>query len=332
MSNLESGPETRCGGQVALADPAVSDWLDGRDVPLGPRAMVRRLLPHQFRRMVGAWCFLDQFGPEDLNGSRGMSIGPHPHSGLQTVTWLLAGAVLHRDSLGSEQRIEPYQLNLMTSGAGISHSEESPAQRPPTMHGLQLWVALPEASRAVAPRFDHHAQLPRLAFGAGTRGTGPAQGTLLMGEIAGAVSPALTYSPLIGLDLELAAGASLTLPLQPDFEYAVLATKGEARVQGRALRPDGLLYLGRGRGSISLTAEPASRLFLLGGEPFEEELVMWWNFVARSHEEIVQARQDWADESPRFGEVRGFPGPRLGAPALPTTTLKPRDRHGRTMG
>src|SRR6266545_525174 len=166
MSNLDRAPEeTVCGGRTAVAAEPVRDLLPSVDVALGgPRGMtVSRTLPNRGRRMVGAWCFLDYYGPEDLTRRTGMRVPPHPHTGLQTVSWLFAGEVLHRDSLGSRQLIRPGQLNLMTAGRAISHSEETPADHSPTLHGVQLWTALPDRDRHTGPHFEHHAALPTVS-------------------------------------------------------------------------------------------------------------------------------------------------------------------------
>lgn len=317
MSNVETAPaETACGHEP-VPDGPTHELLPGREVVLGgPRGMaVSRTLPHRDRRMVGAWCFVDQYGPADHD----MRVPPHPHTGLQTVSWLVTGEVLHRDSIGSEALIRPGQLNLMTAGHGIAHSEESPAQRTELLHGVQLWVALPAEARAVAPAFAHHPELPVLTRPGVTV-------TVLMGELDGAVSPAKAYTPLVGAEAALAAGAEVTLPLRPDFEYAVLVLDGAARVDGVALEPGTLLYLGRERAALELSAAEPARVLLLGGEPFAEEIVMWWNFVGRSHDDVVAAREQWAAADARFGEVTGFDGPRLPAPALPNAPLKPRGR------
>jgi redox-sensitive bicupin YhaK (pirin superfamily) len=325
VSNLEHSPvETPCGGALAVQEP-VADLLSGRDVPLGRHTTVQRVLPHRERRTVGAWCFLDQFGPDLLGDGPGMRVPPHPHTGLQTVSWLLAGEILHRDSLGSEQLIQPGQLNLMTSGHGIAHSEESPVQRPDTLHGLQLWIALPEDARHGPAAFDHHAALPVVHDGGLTV-------TVVIGEHAGARSPARAYTPLVGLDISVRESRTAPLALSPVFEYAVVCSAGSADVAGVRLDPGSLLYLGRGRTDLRVDAAPGTRLFLVGGEPFEEELVMWWNFVGRSHEDIVEARSQWEAEAARFGVVRGYDGERLGAPPLPNARLKSRDRHGRSVG
>jgi redox-sensitive bicupin YhaK (pirin superfamily) len=294
--------------------------LPGHDVPIGRYTTVRRLLPQRERRMVGAWCFVDAFGPVDVAGEPGMQIGPHPHTGLQTVTWLAAGEILHRDSLGSVQTVVPGQLNLMTAGHGIAHSEQSPPQHPPVMHGLQLWVALPDAARHTAPAFEHHPRMPVLdAAGASV--------TVVLGELGGARSPARAYSPIVGAEIALDPAATFRLPLEAGFEYGVLSLDGEADVAGVTLAPGSLLYLGSGRSNLDVRAAGPARLFLLGGEPFDEPLVMWWNFVGRTHEEIAQARADWA-AGRRFGPVAGCEAERLPAPAMPGTRLKARDRHG----
>jgi redox-sensitive bicupin YhaK (pirin superfamily) len=297
----------------------MSKLLPGREVPLGKYTFVQRLLPQRERRTVGAWCFLDHFGPQSVINMPGMQVPPHPHMGLQTVTWLLEGEVLHRDSVGSLQTIHPGQLNLMTAGHGIAHSEESPAEHPPSLHGLQLWVALPAAAKDGTARFDHHENLPRTTFDGGAA-------TVVMGEFGGLTSPALTFSPLVGVDLLLDPGASIELPLRPDFEYAMVVMAGAVSVDGTPVEPHSLLYLGENLHSSRV--QGGARLFLIGGEPFAEELVMWWNFVGRSHEDIAEARAAWGDgeRSERFGTVHGYAGAPLPAPALPTIRLAPRGR------
>ncbi|MFF5296668.1 pirin family protein [Paractinoplanes globisporus] len=315
MSSFEADPE------VGPELPVTMELLEGAPVALGgPRGFaVTRTLPNRQRRLVGAWCFLDAYGPHDLGDSPGMRVGPHPHTGLQTVTWLVAGEVLHRDSLGNLQEIRPGQLNLMTAGRGISHAEETPGTHSPVLHGVQLWVALPHADRDMPPAFAHHSDLPVVAFGDVTA-------TVLMGTLADATSPARTHTPLVGAELTLAAGASATVPLKSDFEYAVLALDGAATVDDATLKPGPLLYLGSGRPSLRLATSSPSKVLLLGGEPFSERLVMWWNFVAREHDEIVQMRLDWESHTPRFGEVHGYDGPPMPAPAMPLTRLVPRGR------
>ncbi|WP_329570468.1 pirin family protein [Kitasatospora sp. NBC_01266] len=317
MSNLDLKPAaTLCGGD-ASAGP-VRDLLAGRNVRLGESTEVRRLLPNLGRRMVGAWCFVDHYGPDDIADEPGMQVPPHPHMGLQTVSWLHEGEVLHRDSLGSLQTVRPRELGLMTAGHAISHSEESPREHARLLHGAQLWVALPDSHRHTAPTFEHHAQLPEI--------TAPGlHGTVILGSVDGATSPGATYTPLAGVDLTLSEGSSSRLPLEPHFEYAALAISGSVDVDGVRLEPGAILYLGCGRRELPLLARTDSSLLLLGGEPFEERILMWWNFIGRSSEEIVQARSDWM-EGTRFGEVHGYDGERLAAPTLPPVPLKPRGR------
>jgi redox-sensitive bicupin YhaK (pirin superfamily) len=311
------------GGTAAVVAEPDTVLLPGHDVPLGRYTTVRRLLPQRPRRMVGAWCFVDQFGPDDVAGRPGMQVPPHPHTGLQTVTWLAEGAILHRDSLGNRQLIEPGQLNLMTSGRGIAHSEESPADHPPVMHGLQLWVALPDEARHQVPRFEHHAAMPQVRVA-------DCAVTVVVGEVAGVRSPAAVHTPLIGAELLVPAGGRARIPLDPAYEHAMLSMAGAADIAGVRVEPGSLFYLGLGRDSVDLVAERPARLFLLGGEPFDEPLVMWWNFVGRSHDEVAEFRADWAAHR-RFGTVEGYAGERLPAPEMPTVRLKARDRHGRTL-
>jgi redox-sensitive bicupin YhaK (pirin superfamily) len=226
--------------------------------------------------------------------------------------------VLHRDSTGSLQTIRPRELGLMTSGRAISHSEESPKSHARFLHGAQLWVALPDSHRHTDPHFEHHAELPLV--------TAPGlEARLILGTVDGTTSPGTTYTPIVGADLSLARGADVRLPLEPDFEYAVLSMSGEAHVDGVPVLPGSMLYLGCGRTELPLRAESDASLMLLGGEPFEEELVMWWNFIGRSTEDIAQARSDWMTGS-RFGEVVGYDGAPLRAPELPPVPLKPRGR------
>jgi hypothetical protein len=325
MSNQEDRPvEVEC---VAAPAPGV-EIMTPRDVPLGgPRAMrVRRTLPQRQRSLIGAWCFVDHYGPDDVAQTGGMSVAPHPHTGLQTVSWLLDGEINHRDTLGSNAVVVPGQLNLMTSGAGIAHSEESPSGHSAIMHGIQLWVALPEPERREAPRdFTQYSDLP-VVERPGLRAT------VIIGSFEGVGSPATAYTPIAGVELSvemLDGDVGVEIGLRPEFEYGVLAIDEGLVVEGQRLGASEIGYVGAGRDRLSLstTARPA-RALLLGGQPFEEELVMWWNFIGRSHEEIVEFRRAW-NEAPDqlFGEVVGYPGDRLMAPPMPNTRLKSRGRH-----
>lgn len=319
MSNLDrQAALSVCGGRGFVVAEPVRELLSPRHVRLGESTEVRRLLPNLGRRMVGAWAFVDHYGPDDIADEPGMQVPPHPHIGLQTVSWLHEGEVLHRDSLGSLATIRPRELGLMTSGRAISHSEESPRPHAALLHGAQLWVALPEAHRNVEPHFQHHAGLPTVAAPGLTA-------TVILGTLDGATSPGTTYTPIVGADLALSAGAEARLPLDPDFEYAVLSMSGEAEVDGVPVVPGSMLYLGCGRTELPLRAGSDAGLMLLGGEPFEEEIVMWWNFVARTQDEITQAREAWMNGD-RFGAVQGYDGAPLAAPALPPVPLKARGR------
>jgi redox-sensitive bicupin YhaK (pirin superfamily) len=320
MSNLDRTPSLMsCGGRGGVPGEPVAELLPGRVVPLGGSTQVRRLLPTLGRRMVGPWCFIDHYGPDDIEREPGMMVPPHPHMGLQTVSWLRSGEVLHRDSLGSVATLRPGMLGLMTSGRAISHAEQSPRDHGRLLHGAQLWVALPGKDRDTAPGWEFHPDLPVVT------GSGGLRGTVFMGEVDGAASPGTAYSPLVGMDLTLPAGTRAELPVEPDFEYAVVALSGTPEVAGVRVEPGGLLYLGTGRSGLPLRADDAAGLLLLGGEPFEEEIVMWWNFVARSSEEISQARAAWM-EGDRFGTVHGYDGAPVPAPTLPDLPLKPRGR------
>ncbi|MFC8225096.1 pirin family protein [Streptomyces sp. NPDC057287] len=319
MSNLDrhAAPSV-CGGRGFVVAEPVRELLTPRHVQLGESTEVRRLLPNLGRRMVGAWAFVDHYGPDDIADEPGMQVPPHPHMGLQTVSWLHDGEVLHRDSLGSLQRIRPRELGLMTSGRAISHSEESPKPHGRILHGAQLWVALPDADRHVEPHFQHHTDLPVV--------TAPGLvATVILGELDGAASPGRAYTPIVGADLALTGGAEARLPLDPDFEYAVLSMSGEAEVDGVPVQAGSMLYLGCGRTELPLRAASDAGLMLLGGEPFEEEIIMWWNFIARSHDDISRAREDWV-KGMRFGDVNGYAGARLSAPELPPGRLKSRGR------
>ena len=289
--------------------------LPTREAVVGDSLVIRRALPQKGRRMVGAWCFLDHFGPADIEpDSLGLRVGPHPHIGLQTVTWLREGEVLHRDSLGSLQEIRPGQLNLMTSGAGITHSEESPEQRSPRLHGLQFWVALPDSVRNGEAAFEHHGELPARELPNGRL-------TVVMGSYENLESPATTHSPLLGAELHLDSAGDLALTLRPEFEHALLVMEGSLRLGDLELVPGKLYYLPTGFEGVTLQGDGAAHAFLLGGEPFGQPIVLWWNFVARSDAEIRRALAQWQDGE--FGKVDGYDGPPLDAPAL-EHTLKPR--------
>ncbi|GAB1069909.1 MAG: pirin family protein [Shewanella algae] len=268
---------------------------------------VARAIPQKARRLIGPWCFLDHIGPASSGPL--MDVGPHPHIGLQTFTWMLAGEILHRDSLGSQQLIRPGQVNLMTAGHGIAHTEE--AQPGHTeLHAAQLWIALPEAHKDTQPRFDHYADLPRWTE-AGI------DFTLLIGQWLQRKSPAVHFSPIIGLDLLSHDSALLNLPLDPNFEYGLMPLEGCMQVDGEPFAQDTLAYLGLNRTEVSLELAPESRILLLGGTPLGEAITIWWNFVGHSKAEIAAAQAQWLAEDPRFAAVPGYRGKRLLPPAIP---------------
>jgi quercetin 2,3-dioxygenase len=321
MSNLEAAPaELECRGGAPARGAEV---LEARDVPLGgPRAMrVRRTLPQRKRSLIGAWCFADHYGPDNVATGARMDVGPHPHTGLQTVSWLFSGEVEHRDSLGTHALVRPGELNLMTSGHGISHSEVSTLATT-VLHGVQLWVALPDAHRHGPRDFRHYAP-PAADLGGATA-------RVFLGTLAGLESPVPTYSPLLGAEIVLAAHARLTLPVDQEYEHGVLVDAGPVSMSSTRLQRSELGYLPPGAAMIELAnlSGEQARVLLLGGVPFEEDIIMWWNFVGRSHEEIVAFRQAWEAELDQFGRVEGYEGTprRLPAPPLPNARLKPRSR------
>lgn len=270
---------------------------------------IGRALPTRQRRMVGAWCFLDHIGPVDFAAGQGMHVGAHPHTCLQTFTWMIEGSILHRDSLGSEQVIRPGQVNLMTAGRGVSHTEDS-LPGVSRLHAAQLWIALPPERAEIEPAFDHYPDLPAwrkdgLDF------------TLLAGEHDGRRAPTRLYSPLLGIDASCADACESVLTLDPSFEYGLLPLAGRVAIDRDSFTTDDFAYLGRGRAELRLGLAADTRILLLGGEPFAQPVTMWWNFVAHSRSHIVQARADWEARSGRFGRVEGEEGRRLPAPPLP---------------
>ena len=324
MSNLEREPL-----ETVLTDPerAVSvEILEPREVPLGgPRALpVRRTLPQRARSLVGAWCFIDSYGPVPGDRAGTMDVPPHPHTGLQTVSWLYAGEIEHRDSAGSHALIEPGQVNLMTAGAGIQHSEVSTTAAR-QLHGVQLWIALPDRSRHVAPFFESFSPTPVTVGDATLR--------VFVGTIAGASSPVSAFTGLVGAQLDLPAGGVVELVVDETFEHGLIVDAGSPRLQGVDVPVDRLGVVPAGPGMLRVEAgDTPVRALLIGGEPLGESIVMWWNFVGRSHDEIVAFREQWQrevidgqDAAGRFGAVAGYPGRALPAPELPNVRLQPRD-------
>ncbi|MCS0498495.1 pirin family protein [Protaetiibacter mangrovi] len=325
MSNLERDPQEL----VCVADPDAGgvEVMAPREVPLGgPRAlMVRRTLPQRTRSLIGAWCFVDSYGPTPAPRAGTMDTPPHPHTGLQTVSWLYEGQIEHRDSTGAHQLIDPGAVNLMTAGSGIQHSEVSTTAAA-TLHGVQLWTALPDAHRGVAPFFEHHV--------ADVAHVGEATLRVFVGSWLGVTSPVTAYTPLVAAELTLPAGASVELPADPGFEYGLVVDHEPARLQGAEVPAHHLGVVPAGSDALRIEAPTGPlRVLLIGGAPLEEPIVMWWNFVGRSHDEIVAFREEWqgeviadADRAGRFGHVDGYDGAPLPAPELPNVRLRPRDR------
>jgi quercetin 2,3-dioxygenase len=318
MSNLEAAPaEVACSASRVPGTLSIVQVLHPREVPLGgPRAIrVQRTLPQRQRSLIGAWCFIDHYGPVRAR----MDVPPHPHTGLQTVSWLFSGGVEHRDSAGVHAVIRPGELNLMTAGAGICHSEVS-IESEPVLHGVQLWVALPDSDRDTGRDFAHYAPTPISLPGAVAR--------VFLGELAGSRSPVHTFTPLLGAQVDLEPNAGLDVDVAPAFEHGVLCDSGPVAMGETSLAVGDLGYQGPGKSTLHLrnVGDRPARVVLLGGTPFTEQLVMWWNFVGRSHDDIVGYRQLWEDGDARFGAVAGYRGSvtRLPAPPLPTTRLRPR--------
>ena len=290
--------------RASTVKPACVEITPSREASVGAMP-VRRALPRRERRTVGGWCFADHMGPELVTETQGLDIGPHPHTGLQTVTWLVAGEVLHRDSLGSEQVIRAGQLNLMTAGNGVTHSEEATGRYRGRLHGVQLWMAQPEATRHGPAAFEHHAELPQVELG-------PTVATVLVGSFAGVTSPARHDTELVGVDAALGRGTG-AWPLAPAYEHALVVLDGKVLVGEQVVEPGQLAYLGRDREEVALSAADPARVLLLGGEPFAEPILMWWNFVARSRAEFDAAYHQWESGDPRFGRLRS-PLARIPAP------------------
>jgi redox-sensitive bicupin YhaK (pirin superfamily) len=298
--------------------------LTPRDVPLGGiRAMtVRRTLPQRQRTFVGAWCFVDHYGPDPVDEQGGMVVPPHPHTGLQTASWLFSGAIEHRDSAGFHAFVRPGELNLMTAGRGISHSEYS---TPDTtlLHGAQLWLALPDESRHIAPTFEHFVAEPVSGEGWEAR--------VFLGSLLGSSSPVRTFSPLLGAELRLRAGTTLRVPVDAAYELGILLDSGSLTVGDEALKAHELGFLEPGREEIELVAAEDVLLLLLGGPPFGEQIVMWWNFIGRDHDEVAGYRAQWqhlleeggvpGDGDDRFSLPADDPLPPLPAPVLPNVRM-----------
>ena len=293
MSGPLAQPDLSPDAEAPVGPPCV-EVTASRHASIGALE-VSRALPHRARRTVGAWCFLDHMLPTTAD----VGIGPHPHIGLHTVTWLLEGELLHRDGLGSEQAIRPGQLNLMTAGRGIAHSERTPAtlrEGEHPVHGMQTWLALPRADEETAPAFHHHpaATLPRLERGGALL-------RVLAGRGFGAEAPVRVFADTLYVAIDLAPGAAIPLE-DAHAERALYLLDGDARLDGTPLPARHLVLLERGTRPV-LEASTPVKAMLLGGEPLDATRHLWWNFVSSSTERIEQAKQDWLEG--RFGRVPG---------------------------
>ena len=275
-----------------------NELLDGVEAREGRTTNVAgldvvRVLPTKGRRTVGAWCFVDLMGPVDAEKPDPMEIGPHPHIGLSTATWLLEGEALHSDSLGTEQVIRPGQLNLMTAGHGIAHAEL--AARPP-FRGAQMWIAQPNETRSGASGFEHHADLPQVEID-GVRAL------VFIGSLGEATSAARADTALVGADVTMDRGRS-AVPTDSAFEHAVVPLDGTIKVGPEIVEPGWLALVPQGVQELPLEASgDATRFLLLGGEPLGDRVAMWWNFVARDRDELETAWRNWNDRTDRFGDV-----------------------------
>lgn len=279
---------------------------------------VARLLPQPTRRTIGPWCFLDHAGPAEFEeGSLGMQVGLHPHTNLQTFTWMLKGEVWHQDSLGSRQLIRPKQVNLMTAGTGnkygISHTEQT-LEGVQDLHAVQLWIALP-MNQEIAPNFEHYPVLPEWQ-------SNGINYILTTGSYAGRTAPTTQYSPLLGLDMQFSEAKQFQIERKLNFEYGILVLKGELKVNGVSYQADELAVLfdcDQVDADVTLWADKGAHLMLLGGEPLPHRTLIWWNFVADSADALQQAVDDWNSGHSRFGDINltGTPLTRMRSPTLP---------------
>lgn len=307
-----SGPVEEQSGPAHDFGVSTIEVREGRSARVGDLAVVR-VLPTKKKRSVGPWCFVDLMSPDDIESPPPMEIGPHPHIGLATVTWLFAGTALHSDSLGTEQLISPGQLNLMTSGHGLAHAElgveTASARDTDGVMGAQMWLAQPDSTRHGPARFEHLGDLPEFEL------TG-ARGKVLIGDVPGASSPASVDHPTLGIDATVENRA--VIPTRSDFEFAVVPIDRAVKVEEEIVEPGALAFVPTGFEGLRLeTRSGTARFLLLGGQPLGEPIKMWWNFVARSEVELTTAWRDWQGHNEsRFGLVPSSL-PRIDAPTPP---------------
>ena len=285
-------------------EPVVEDHRARRAEVGG--STVLRFLPAQRRRAIGPWIFADLYGPSPVTAGPASGVGPHPHTGLQTVSWLLSGETVHHDSLGNTQTVRPGDVAWMTAGRGIVHAEEQREGWSGTLHGVQLWVALPDAHRHTEPVFDHYSDLPTMALGT-------ARLTVLAGTVGGLTHSVRMFSELVAAELVLGS-EPVDLPLHAGHEHGIFVVEGTAEVEAAPLPTGELRYLGLGRSSLRIRGTEGTRLMLLGGEPLGEPVLMWWNFVGRTDAEIRAWQQAW---NAGGDAVPGANTPTIPAPPLP---------------
>ncbi|WP_194755870.1 pirin family protein [Aliidiomarina indica] len=271
--------------------------LASKESQLTPELSVARILPQRQQRMIGPFCFFDHFGPTEPDKTVEFDIPPHPHIGLQTLSWLWSGTILHLDSLGYEQWLRPGEVNLMTSGKGLCHAEVIPAGRQSndSLHGIQLWLALPPDQMDCEPEFEHVADLPSIRFG-------DFQGTLILGELDQHHSAVPTRSPAVAFELD--GEGNCELPLNPEFEYLIYAGKGSVSVKEDTIQTQEGYVVGPGQTSVAFSG--AGKLFIIGGKPFAQPVKMFWNFVAMDEDTLKQAAREWNLEDERFGTVTQY--------------------------
>ena len=325
MSRTDNGGAELMPASPRCENGAKVEIITAREVPLGgPRAMtVYRTLPQRQRSFIGAWCFADHYGPDDVSLTGGMDVPPHPHTGLQTVSWLFSGTITHHDSADNHAVVKPGEVNLMTAGAGICHSEVT-TQDTSVLNGVQLWTVLPDDVRFTERRFDHFAP-PVTKLNGGSA-------LVFLGSLMGASSPVPTYTPLVGAELRIDAGATLTIEVNPTFEHGLLVDIGPLELEGVKVLERELAYTGIGEKVLRIynPGSSSARAVFIGGEPFTEEILMWWNFIGRTYDEIKMFRAEWESGSDRFGTTYGYVGRsadspvRLPAPELPHVAMRPR--------
>jgi quercetin 2,3-dioxygenase len=291
---------------LAREKPAIEHFRS-RETNLGS-LKIWRALPVRERRLIGAWCFLDRYGPLSFTDGRPMDVAEHPHIGLQTVSWLFDGEVLHVDGLGYEETVRKGGVNVMTAGRGIAHAELTPATNSGRLNGVQLWAALPDDHRDVDPLFQHLSEVPEIDLRGGSA-------SLFLGTLEGVTSSAERFSETVGAEIRCHPGGESSMSLQSSWEHGLFVIDGDAHVEGQRLAVNTLYYLGAARTELTIGSAKGGRLLLLGGPPFPTPILMWWNFVARTPEEVARARTDW-EEHRRFEAVKNYRGPRLSAPPL----------------